>query len=98
MAEPLILTNALEVPYGEGDEFISAREEARDYLRSQPGSIGTSPHQATGPAAGSQFVKIAHWARAEDFMAATQSAGFRESAAGLAGCRTLITRTVQVVA
>lgn len=33
------------------------------------------------------FVNIARWQTAEDFQRATQSAGFRESAAGLASYR-----------
>ena len=42
---------------------------------------------AVSPGADFLFVNIGHWRSAEDFMAATQSPGFRESAAGLAGYR-----------
>ena len=39
------------------------------------------------PGADFQFVNIGRWHSAEDFRAATQSPGFRDSAAGLAGYR-----------
>ena len=87
MADPVTLINAFEVPGGEADRFVAAWEKTRDYLRSQPGYIDTSLHQALSPGADFQFVNIAHWRSAEDFMAATQSPGFGESAAGLAGYR-----------
>jgi|ERR1051326_7297239 heme-degrading monooxygenase HmoA len=87
MAEPLTLINAFEVPSGRAGEFIAAWERTRDYLATQPGYVDTALHQAIGPQAEFQFVNIAHWRSAEEFMAATQSEGFRESAAGLAGYR-----------
>lgn len=87
MAEPLTLINAFEVPAEEADRFIAAWEKARDYLATQPGYVDTALHQAVGPEAEFQFVNIARWRSAEDFAAAIGSAGFRESAAGLAGYR-----------
>ena len=87
MADPVTLINAFEVPDGEADRFIAAWEKTRDYLSSQPGYIDTSLHQALSRGAEFQFVNVAHWRSAEDFMAATQSPGFGESAAGLAGFR-----------
>jgi len=87
MADPLTLINAFEVPGDQADQFIAAWEKTRDYLSSQPGYIDTSLHQAVNPGADFQFVNIAHWRSAEDFMAAMQSPGFGESAAGLAGYR-----------
>lgn len=87
MGEPLTLINAFEVPDGEADRFIAAWEKTRDYLRSQPGYIDTALHQAVTPGGEFQFVNIARWRSAEEFMAATQSPGFGESAAGLAGYR-----------
>ena len=65
--------------------FIVAWEKTRDYLESQPGYISTALHQAVAPNAEFQFVNIARWQTAEDFMTAIQSPGFREAAAGLAG-------------
>lgn len=87
MADPLTLINAFEVPDGETDQFIAAWEKTRDYLSSQPGYIDTALHQAVSPGADFQFVNVGRWRSTEDFMAATQSPGFRESAAGLAGYR-----------
>lgn len=55
------------------------REEARDYLRTQPGYIDTVLHQALTPDAEFQFVNVARWRTAEDFTAATRGPGFRES-------------------
>jgi heme oxygenase (mycobilin-producing) len=87
MAEPLALINAFEVPGDKAEEFIAAWEKTRDYLMSQPGYIDTALHQAITPGAEFQFVNIARWQTAEDFMAATQSPGFRQAAASLAGYR-----------
>jgi hypothetical protein len=44
-------------------------------------------HQAITPDAEFQFVNVARWRTAEDFIAAAQSPGFGESAAGLARYR-----------
>src|SRR5215469_8139606 len=85
MAEQLTLINAFEVPADEAGRFIAAWEKARDYLATHPGYVDTALHQAVGPQAEFQFVNIAHWRSAEEFTAAIQSAGFGESAAGLAG-------------
>jgi len=87
MADPVTLINAFEVPGDQADQFIAAWEKTRDYLASQPGYIDTSLHRAVNPGTDFLFVNIAHWRSAEDFMAATQSPGFGESAAGLAGYR-----------
>ena len=87
MAEVMTLINAFEVPGGEAERFVAAWEKTRDYLAAQPGYIDTALHQAVGPGADFLFVNIAHWRSADDFSAAMQSQGFRESAAGLAGYR-----------
>ena len=87
MADPLTLINAFEVPGDEADQFIAAWEKTRDYLSSQPGYVDTALHQAVSPGADFLFVNVGHWRSVEDFMAATQSPGFRELAAGLAGYR-----------
>ena len=87
MAEVMTLINAFEVPGGEAERFVAAWEKTRDYLAAQPGYIDTALHQAVGPGADFLFVNIAHWRSADDFAAAMQSQGFRESAAGLAGYR-----------
>jgi heme oxygenase (mycobilin-producing) len=87
MAEAVILINAFEVPAGDTENFVAAWEKTRDYLQTQPGYVDTALHQAATPDAEFQFVNIARWRTADDFMAATQSPGFRESAAGLADYR-----------
>ena len=87
MAEPLVLINSFEVPGEQAGQFIAAWEKTRDYLAAQPGYVDTALHQSVTPGAEFQFVNIARWQTAEDFQRATQSAGFRESAAGLAPYR-----------
>jgi heme-degrading monooxygenase HmoA len=87
VAEPLTLINAFEVPGEQAEQFIAAWEKTRGYLETQPGYVDTALHQAVMPGAEFQFVNIAHWRTAEDFMTAIQSPGFQESAAGLAGYR-----------
>jgi heme-degrading monooxygenase HmoA len=85
MTEPVVLINAFEVPAGQAGQFIAAWEQTRDFLQSQPGYIETALHQALTPDADFLFVNIARWQTAEAFTAAIRSAGFRESASGLAG-------------
>jgi heme-degrading monooxygenase HmoA len=85
MAEPMVLINVFEVPAGEAEQFVAAWEKARDYLESQPGYIDTALHQAVAPDADFQFVNVAHWRTAEEFLAATQRPEFMQSAIGLAG-------------
>ena len=85
MAEPLVLINMFEVPAEDAEQFIVAWEKTRDYLKSQPGYIDTALHQAVAPDADYQFVNVAHWRTAKEFLAATQSPGFLQSAVGLAG-------------
>jgi heme-degrading monooxygenase HmoA len=87
MDEPVVLINAFEVPGGEAERFIGAWERTRGYLAAQPGYVDTALHQAMTPGADFQFVNIAWWQTAEEFQAPTQSPGFREAAAGLAGYR-----------
>jgi heme oxygenase (mycobilin-producing) len=87
MAEEVTLINAFEVPAADAENFIAAWEQARDYLQEQPGYIDTVLHQSVRQDAEFQFVNVARWACAADFMAATQSPGFRASASGLAGYR-----------
>ena len=87
MTEPLVLINAFEVPGEEAEQFIAAWEKTRDYLATQPGYVDTALHQAVTPGAEFPFVNVARWRTAQDFQAAIQSPGFRETAAGLAGYR-----------
>ena len=87
MAEPVILINAFEVPAADAESFVAAWEKTRDYLETQPGYIDTALHRALAPDAEFQFVNVARWQTSEEFRAATQSPGFRQAAAGLAGYR-----------
>jgi heme-degrading monooxygenase HmoA len=87
MADEVILINVFEVPAVEAERFIAAWEKTRDYLQTQPGYLDTALHQAISADAEFQFVNIARWRTAEQFLAAIQSAGFREAATGLAGYR-----------
>jgi len=87
MSEPVVLINSFEVAAADAAPFITAWEEARDYLRAQPGYIDTVLHQSLGPDAEFQFVNVARWRSAEDFTAAIRSPGFGAAAAGLAGYR-----------
>lgn len=75
MAEPVILINAFEVPAADADAFVAAWQKACNYLRSQPGYIDTVLHKSITPDAEFQFVNVAHWQTAEDFIAATQNPG-----------------------
>ena len=85
MAEPLTLINPFEVPGEQAEQFIAAWEKTRDYLETQPGYVDTALHQAVMPGADFQFVNVAHWATAGEFLAATQSPEFLDSAVGLVG-------------
>ena len=87
MAEPLVLVNAFEVPAADAEQFVAAWERTRDYLMSQPGYVDTALHQAVAPNVDFQFVNIGRWQTMEDFLAATQSPGFRGAASGLVGYR-----------
>jgi heme-degrading monooxygenase HmoA len=85
MAEPVVLINSFEVPEAEAETFITAWQQARDYLQAQPGYVDTALHQALTPGADFQFVNVARWRTAEDFMTAIQSPGFRQAAEDLGG-------------
>jgi heme-degrading monooxygenase HmoA len=87
MAEPMVLINSFEVPEADAETFIAAWQQARDYLATQPGYVDTALHQAVTPGADFQFVNIARWQTAADFMSAIQSPGFRQAAADLGGYR-----------
>lgn len=85
MAEPVVLINMFQVPAADAETFVTAWEKTRDCLQAQPGYVDTALHQAVTPGADFQYVNIAHWRTAEDFMMAIQSPAFAQAAAGLAG-------------
>lgn len=69
----VVLINAFEVPENQREAVISAWENARDFLSTQPGYIDTALHGAITPNARFELVNIARWESAEAFMAATQA-------------------------
>ena len=77
------LINPFEVPEGSDDEeFLLGWQRAADYMRQQPGFLGTRLHRALAPDARFRFVNIAEWASPQDFQAAVTSEEFREIARG----------------
>jgi heme oxygenase (mycobilin-producing) len=81
----VILINPFEVPDGSSDEdFLRGWERAADYMRRQPGFIGTRLHRALRPDARFRFVNVAEWSSPEDFQAAFSTDEFREIAKGAA--------------
>jgi heme-degrading monooxygenase HmoA len=87
VADEVVLINAFEVSAAGAEAFIAAWEQARDYLRTQPGYIDTALHQAVTPGADFEFVNIARWKTSGDFTAAVRNQEFQQAAAGLAGYR-----------
>ncbi len=65
------LINPFEVPAGKLDEAIRLWEQARDFLRQQPGYISTELHQSLSPDAPYPLINIAKWESVETFKAAT---------------------------
>ena len=79
----VILINPFEVSEGAADEnFLRGWERAADYMRQQPGFLGTRLHRALAPGARYRFINVAEWASAQDFQAAVSSERFREIAKG----------------
>jgi heme-degrading monooxygenase HmoA len=77
----VILINPFEVPEGANDEdFLHGWQRAADYMRQQPGFVGTRLHRALGPDARFRFVNVAEWESPRDFQAAVGSEQFREIA------------------
>ena len=83
MPDPVASINVFEVPAADAEQFIAAWEKTRDYLLRYPSHLNTALHQALGPEADFQFINIAHWRSAEEFMEAVGSPGFQEASAGL---------------
>jgi heme-degrading monooxygenase HmoA len=77
-----ILINPFEVPADIGDnEFLAGWEEAADFLRDQPGFIGSRLHRSIGPDARFRYINVAEWETPESFRAAVSSETFRRIAA-----------------
>lgn len=75
--DPVTLINAFEVPADQVDATVVFWENARDFLKEQPGYISTRLHQALAPDAKFQLINVAIWQSPEAFQAATRK--MRES-------------------
>ena len=80
----VILINPFEVGEGRDDDFLRGWQAAANYLRGQPGFIGTRLHRALAPDATFRFVNVAEWESPRHFQAAVTSEGFRRLAEGSA--------------
>ena len=77
-----ILINPFEVPADVGDaEFLTGWDKAADFLRDQPGFIGSRLHRSIGPDARFRYINVAVWETPESFRAAVSSETFRRMAA-----------------
>ena len=68
----VVLINPFIVPEGKLAESIVFWENARDYLKEQPGYVSTKLHKSLKPDATFELINVAVWESAEAFMAATQ--------------------------
>lgn len=71
-AADVTLINVFEVPAGQEQRAIAAWEEARDFLKTQPGYVTTTLHQAITPDARFALINVATWTSAEAFAEATR--------------------------
>ena len=76
----VILINPFEVDAEQADEFVRSWGVAYEYMKRQPGFIGTRLHRALRPDARFGFVNVAEWESPEHFMKAVQSPEFQELA------------------
>ena len=78
----VILINPFEVPASSADEFVSSWEAVADYMKQQPGFIGTRLHRALTPNARFGFVNVAEWESPQHFMNAVQTPEFQQMSGG----------------
>lgn len=77
----VILINPFEVAEGSSDEdFLRGWERAAEYMRAQPGFVGTRLHRALTPDTRFRFVNVAEWESPQHFQAAVGSDEFRQLA------------------
>ena len=69
--ENVVLINTFTVPGEVLQETIEYWEQARDFLKEQPGYVSTKLHQSLSPDAKYLLVNVAEWETAEAFKAAT---------------------------
>jgi heme-degrading monooxygenase HmoA len=76
-----VLINPFEVADAVADDqFLAGWQRAAEYMRSQPGFVGTRLHRATSPDAKFRFVNVAEWQSPVAFRAAVTSEEFRRIA------------------
>ena len=76
-----VLINPFEVPQGQPDAaFLAGWRRAAEYMRTQPGFVGTRLHRALAAEARFRFINIAEWESPEAFRAAVTSEEFRQLA------------------
>ncbi len=78
----VVLINPFEVDASAGDEFVTSWRQAADYMKRQPGFIGTRLHRALRPDARFGFINVAEWESPQHFMQAIQTPEFRSLAEG----------------
>ena len=78
-----VLINPFEVPEEMDDNrFLEGWGRAANYMRSQPGFVGSELHLAVSPNPRFRFVNVAEWESPQDFQAAVGSPEFQAMAAG----------------
>ena len=78
-----VLINPFEVPEEMDDNrFLEGWGRAANYMRSQPGFVGSELHRAVSPNPRFRFVNVAEWESPQDFQAAVASLEFQAMAAG----------------
>ena len=76
VTESVVLINAFEVPQGRDEEFLVTWEHARDWLREQPGYLGTRLHRSLDPNAEFRYVNRGTFRTADDFTGAISNPAF----------------------
>ena len=69
----VVLINVFEVPVGSEDATQRWWETARDFLKTQPGYLGTRLHRNIDPTGRFSLVNVAEWASPAAFQAANQA-------------------------
>ena len=83
MVANFVLINPFEVPENiDDDRFLKGWGRAAEYMRSQPGFVGSELHRALSPNAKFRFVNVAEWESPQDFQAAVRSPEFQAMVAG----------------
>ena len=76
VTESVVLINAFEVPAGRDEEFLMTWEHARDWLREQPGYLGTRLHRSLDPQAEFRYVNRGTFRTAGEFTTAISDPAF----------------------